>query len=466
MSKSLSFSINGTVTQSTCRPDTTVLEWLRQDALLRGTKEGCAEGDCGACSILLRRAGDEKFAPANSCILLMGQIEGAELMTVEGLAASGADGHPIQKHMAANGSSQCGFCTPGIVSALAGLLERTDRPTDPEIHDALAGNLCRCTGYRPIVEAAHAAAKELEGKLTSVSLDVPKPLVGDADCTFFLPTSLQELLDLKAEHSDAVLLAGGTDIALDVAHAKARWPKTILTREVSQLRKIDVSDTHVEIGGAATWEDVLPLLHEHWPSFATLARRFGSTQIRFMGTIAGNLGTGSPIGDGAPTLLALNAVLHLTGTSGTRAVALDNYFTGYRKSVLKGDEIIEKISIPLPPPDQQFRVYKVSKRYDQDISTVCGAFAFEVVDGVIKSARIAYGGMAATPMRCEAAEKLLTGRTLPEACEKDVKSAIVETFQPVDDMRGSARYRSRVAANLVERFVLDLAGKSVEVMEL
>ncbi|MEP0944391.1 MAG: xanthine dehydrogenase small subunit [Rhizobiaceae bacterium] len=480
MAKTISLVLNGELVSTACRPDTTVLEWLRGEMLLRGSKEGCAEGDCGACSVLVKRAGDETYSPANSCIMLMGQLEGGNLTTVEGLAASGPDGHQVQQLMAQNGSSQCGFCTPGIVCSLAGLLDRNQEPSEADIHDALAGNLCRCTGYRPIVEAAHAAAaattaaaggtvaNAVDG-MQAVTVDDLKPGsdVGSGECQFYLPQSLDELLQLRAEHPDAELLAGGTDMSLAVAHAKARWSKTISTRSVVEMRNISQADGAIHFGGSTTWEEALPHLQQYWPSFATLVRRFGSTQIRAMGTMAGNLANASPIGDGAPCLIALSASINLVSQSGERTIPLDEFFLDYRKSALADNEVIKCVSVPLPEPEQDFRVYKISKRYDQDISTVCGAFSLTTRDGVVEAARIAYGGMAATPMRATTAEAALAGIRLDESAALEAaKQAIADTFTPMTDMRGSAQYRAQVAVNLLDRLILDLAGETVEVMAL
>ena len=333
---------------------------------------------------------------------------------MEGLAKSAKAGHPVQRHMADNGSSQCGFCTPGIVTALAGLLEAKPDPSDRDVHDALAGNLCRCTGYRPIVEAALAAARDTLPALPAQT-DVPSAQSGSADSHFCRPDCLEALLDLRREHPDAVLLAGGTDLSLDVAHARARWPKAILTQNVRELREIEDQSGAVRFGAAVTWQEMLPLLKHHWPSFATLVRRFGSTQIRAMGTVGGNLGTASPIGDGAPALLALGATLDLAGAQGTRTLPLDDYFLDYRKTALRPGEVIVCVTVPKVKPDALFRVYKVSKRYDQDISTVCGAFHLRLEDAIVSRARIAFGGMAAVPIRVPTAEQALLGKRLDES---------------------------------------------------
>ncbi len=468
------FHINGRLTKAFVRADMTVLEWLRSNPQTCGSKEGCAEGDCGACSILLARPGSDAgdFGAVNSCIMLMGQIEGCSLITVEGLSPNESERHPVQVDMAENGSSQCGFCTPGIVMSLAGLLNKNANPNDEQIHDALAGNLCRCTGYRPIVEAAKSAADKSINQLAklagdTIASDDASNVIGSEDSVFFRPKTLAELCLIRSEHPGSALLAGGTDLGLGVAEAKTRWPIAIVTAGVGEMLQIDEFDDHISFGGAVTWERALPHLHRHYPSFANMVRRFGSTQVRNMGTIAGNIGNASPIGDGPPALIALGASVVLANVDGEREILLEDFCTGYRQTVLADDELISKIKLPLPKAAQQFRVYKISKRYDQDISTVCGAFSVEINDdGAIANAHVAFGGMAATSQRCPGAEAALNGNQLGMDLVAPVSSAINAHFSPLDDWRGSANYRGVVAANLFERFVRDVAGETVEVMAL
>ncbi|MEM1039762.1 MAG: xanthine dehydrogenase small subunit [Pseudomonadota bacterium] len=470
MNHPIHLTLNGKPVVTPCRADTTVLEYLRGEAQLRGTKEGCAEGDCGACSVLYAPSGkDGALQPANACILLMGQVDGGALMTVEGLANSAKDGHPVQQHMAENGSSQCGFCTPGIVTALAGLLEKTADPSVDEVHDALAGNLCRCTGYRPIVEAALAAAKDLKPNLATADekpSSVRSTFAGPDESMFMRPDCLEGLMEIRKAHPDAVLLAGGTDLSLDVAHARSRWPRAILTQDVREMRGIEDGSDAVVFGAAVTWQEMLPLLHHYWPSFATLVRRFGSTQIRSMGTLGGNLGTASPIGDGAPALLALDATLGLAGPDGKRSMRLHDYFLDYRKTALLPDEVIVSVTVPKVKSSDLFRVYKVSKRYDQDISTVCGAFHLAMDQDTITEAHIAFGGMAAVPVRLPEAERALIGKALDAKAVAAARSAIAGTLTPMSDMRGSAAYRAKVAGNLLQRLAAERAGQKVEVMAL
>jgi len=470
MIKPIRFLLNGQDVTTPARADTTVLEYLRGEAQLRGTKEGCAEGDCGACSVLFAPAQGEDPAPvrlqaANSCILLLGQVDGGSLVTVEGLAASCTGGHPVQNRMAENGSSQCGFCTPGIVTALAGLLDSNPDPTHDDIHDALAGNLCRCTGYRPIVEAALSAARETAPELPMASKSA-SPKAGSQESHFLRPSSLDELHTAFKNHPDAVLLAGGTDLSLDVAHARASWETAIGTQNVREMRIIEEQTDQIVFGAAVTWQDMLPLVHHHWPSFATLLRRFGSTQIRAMGTIGGNLATASPIGDSAPALLALNAQLKLSGPDGERELPLSDFFLDYRKTVLRRHECIVSVAVPKTAPGTVFRVYKISKRYDQDISTVCGAFCLDFEGERVREARIAFGGMAAVPLRVAAAEQIIIGQTLNEVTIQAVGDAIAESLTPMSDMRGSAAYRSKVAANLLHRIAAERAGETVEVIAI
>jgi len=462
------FFLNGQMREATVSPMRTVLEWLRENARLSGTKEGCAEGDCGACSILVGEVVDEtvRYHAANSCILTMGQIDGRVLLTVEGLGGT----HPVQTAMAANGSSQCGFCTPGIVMSLVGLADRRINPDESAIHDALAGNLCRCTGYRPIVEAGmkSAAAGVAAPRPDTLALTGLRAasLVRSEGTEFHQPSSLAELLALRTARPGAVLLAGGTDLGVSIADYHGDWSEVISTARVAELRAIEETDDSIRFGAAATWEEVLERVAGLYPSLAILIRRFGSTQIRSMGTIGGNIGTASPIGDGPPALIALGARIALVSPRGTREMPLEDFFLGYRKTELKSDEVIGSVSLPKPVNGQEFRVYKVSKRYDQDISTVCGAFSVVMRDRIVSEARIAFGGMAATPKRCGPAEAAIIGTPLDEAAVRAASEAIASHFQPLSDWRGGAAYRSRVAANLADRFRRDIAGETVEVMAL
>lgn len=474
----ITFHLNGEETQTDCRPDKTVLEFLRERGL-RGTKEGCAEGDCGACSLLLSRPDKSSkkpiWQPVNSCILLMGQLSGSSIFTIEGLSSLSRDsGHTIQRIMASNGSSQCGFCTPGIAISLAGLLSHTPRPTSSQIHDALAGNLCRCTGYRPIVEAVHKATgvKATSGKAENL----PSPptrtksisaSIGTSSCTFHQPKTLKDLIACRTRHPKAILLGGGTDLCLPVAQAKERWSHIITTRHIPQLRKIEKTRDFLKIGAAITLQEFLPIAESHWQSLGVLLRRFGSTQIRTTATLAGNLATASPIGDLAPCLISLGAHLILLGKRGERKVKISDFFRSYRESVLRPDEIIRSIIIPLPHKNDIFQVYKISKRYDQDISTLCGAFRLRLNRGIVHNCNISFGGMSACPQSCPPAEQALLNRPFDMDSVSLAKDAVSQFFTPLDDVRSTSSYRLSVACNLLDRLYHSIHTKgSLEVMDL
>ena len=493
MTQMIRFFLNGHRQDVQIRPDTTVLEWLRGEARLKGTKEGCAEGDCGACSVLIgtdrdaiaqadTAAGEPqlndddgafRYRVVNSCILTMGQLDGQALVTVEGLKT--AQLHPVQAAMAENGSSQCGFCTPGIVMSLSGLAsdcERTGLPADDQlIHDTLAGNLCRCTGYRPIVEAARKVVAQGGAVIAAPESDAfknirPQSGFSYGGSTYHQPSSLKELLNLRAQYPQSLLLAGGTDLGVALADYHSDWDEIISTAHVGELRVIREDETSFGFGAAVTWAEVLKTIGNHYPSLTILLRRFGSVQIRNQGTIGGNIGTASPIGDGAPALIGLGAEIELAALEGSRTLPLEDFFLDYRKTELRAGEVIASVTLPKLTPDQDYRVYKISKRYDQDISTVCGAFRVTQENGIVTDARIAFGGMAAIPKRVKSAEQAMIGKTLDEEAVAACAQAIAAELAPLSDWRGSAEYRLMVAQNLVERLRHDLAGEVVEVMAL
>ena len=450
-----------------CGPTTTVLDWLRTVAHLPGTKEGCAEGDCGACTIALgtAEASGMRYEAVNSCLMALGQLDGKAVLTVEGLAENGAL-HPVQHALIDADASQCGFCTPGIVMALFAFHHGGEPAEDSLIHDALAGNLCRCTGYRPIVDAAKQAhaTKAPRGRndKTAAALKAIARTAGarfrTAGQIFFAPRTLAEAIDIRAANPDTRILAGGTDLGLDFSKERQAYAETLWVSDVAELNRIETTDDHIEIGAALTYTSALPVLEADYPGIGTLIRRIGSRQIRNLGTIGGNIGNASPIGDMPPCLIALEARLILHGTRGQREMPIEDFFLDYRRTDLAADELIEAIRIPRLRPGQEFRVYKVSKRFDQDISSVVGAYRLDLEDGRIASARIAYGGMAATPRRARAAEAALAGRPWTAQTVAVAKDALGGDFQPITDFRAGADYRSTVAANLLQRLHMQTTG--------
>ena len=462
-------------------PNLTVLRYLREVEGLTGTKEGCAEGDCGACTVLLVEPSldegrDEAGAPrlrhraVNACIQALPTLAGKQLLTVEHL--KGADGrlHPAQQAMVETHGSQCGFCTPGFVMSLAAL-HRDGGPTDrQEIDDALAGNLCRCTGYGPIVEAARTMMSlpmpeampegaAADGSDVLARLEALRPAgtlaVEGEGRRYFAPRRLEDLAALLAEHPDATLLAGGTDVGLWITKQHRRLDPIVYLGEVEGLRALEVHDDRIEIGAAVTYEAAFAALAELAPDFGEVLRRLGSRQIRNVGTIGGNIANGSPIGDSPPPLIALGSELVLCAAEGAgltrRRLALEDFFIDYGKQDRRPGEFVERVVVPRPDPAWSFRAYKVSKRFDQDITAVLGAFNLRIEGGRVAEARICYGGMAGTPKRALACEQALIGRSWDEAGLERGRAALAEDYRPMDDMRASAAYRMAVAQNLLTR---------------
>ena len=434
-------------------PATTVLDWLRTEKRLTGTKEGCAEGDCGACTVVLGipDGGGMRYEAANSCLMAVPQLAGKALLTVEGLANGGL--HPLQRAMVEADASQCGFCTPGIVMALAAFLQGGGEPEIDAIHDALAGNLCRCTGYRPIVDAARRAGRAPIAPPAAPVPDAPAEYrAGRQAC--FAPRTLAGLVALRVAHPDAPILAGGTDLGLLFSKERRAFPAILSVAGVAELRRLEVRAGEIEIGAAVTYTEALPVLDAEYPGMGELIRRIGSPQIRNLGTVGGNIGNASPIGDTLPWLIAMDATLVLAGPGGRREMPIEDFFLDYRKTDLRPGEVIASVRVPRLAASEAFRTYKVSKRYDQDISAVIGAYRLEIAGGRVRDARIAYGGMAATPKRARRAERALTGRVWDEAAAAAAAEAVAGDFAPIDDFRASAGYRRRVAANLLRRLYL------------
>jgi xanthine dehydrogenase small subunit len=459
MTDTIKFILNDTVREvSGLPPTTTILQYLRMQERLTGTKEGCAEGDCGACTVIVGELSGDKAAyqAVNACIVFLPTLDSRHIITVEHLKMN-----PVQKAMVSCHGSQCGFCTPGFVMSLSALLHNKSNASEENIQDAIAGNLCRCTGYRPILDAAHTANKAEERHLaadvkTLKTLQRQKIFAYEAaGKKFFSPRTVKELADTLAQYPDATLLAGGTDVGLWVTKQHLALNTIIYTGNVAELRQISKTPAGLEIGGAVSYSKAFDALAAYDESLEELLRRLGSTQVRNLGTVGGNIANGSPIGDGMPPLIALQAKLALRSKAGARTLPLEEFFLAYKKQDKKPGEFVEKIIVPAKPKNVLFKTYKISKRFDQDISAVCGAFALTMEGGVISGARIAYGGMAATPKRAAKTEKALLGRKWTEETARQAMLAIAEDFLPLSDMRASAEYRSTVAANLLYRFYLE-----------
>ena len=431
-------------------PMTTLLDWLREHRGLKGTKEGCAEGDCGACTVVLER--DGRREAMNSCIALLGQIDGQSVRTVEGLRGPQGGPHPVQTAMAEADATQCGFCTPGFVMSAYAFAAGGEKADLEIIHDALAGNLCRCTGYRPIV----AAMTKVAGLAVEPASAAPERAASATfGGTFHAPRSLAELLALRAKKAGALLLAGATDLGLLVSRSRKPPAAVIHLAHVPELTAVTESEKAVTIGAAASYAQAMPALIANYPALGTYLARLGSRQIRTMGTLGGNIGTASPIGDMPPVLIALEAKLKLASIRGTRELALEDFFLAYRKTALAADEVIQSITVPKLSAGEVFFCDKLSKRRDQDISTVAAGYRLTISKGQVENARIAYGGMAATPKRAKAAEAALLKDGFAAAAQ-----ALETEFKPIDDWRGTGAYRLQAAKNLLRRLELRVQSPS------
>jgi xanthine dehydrogenase small subunit len=460
MADPIRFVLNGQpVALDDVSPMTTLLDWLREQRGLKGTKEGCAEGDCGACTVVLERA-DGRREAMNSCIALLGQLDGEAVRTVEGLRGPGGAPHPVQLAMAQSDATQCGFCTPGFVMSAYAFAAGGEKPDPDTIHDALAGNLCRCTGYRPIV----AAMTRVAGMAVEPPVSPPqRPSSASFAGRFHAPRTLDDLLALRARHPDALLLAGATDLGLLASRSRKPPAAVIHVAHVPELSAVTRGGRSITVGAAASYAQALPALIAHYPALKTYLSRLGSRQIRTMGTLGGNIGTASPIGDMPPVLIALEATLTLVSRRGARELPLEDFFLDYRKTALAADEVIQSISLPTLQQGEQFFCDKLSKRRDQDISTVAAGYRLRLKGDRIEDARIAFGGMAATPRRAKAVEAALVKDGFAAAAR-----ALEQEFKPIDDWRGSGAYRLQAAKNLLRRLELRVTapGQAVEVEAL
>ena len=453
----IQFLMNGRIHTENLPADTTVLQYLRRNAGRCGTKEGCASGDCGACTVVLAEPqGDAlSYRTVNACLTFMPAVHGKQLITVEDLKHRG-ELHHVQQAMVDNHASQCGFCTPGFVMSLFALEKQQQTFSVAQTQHALSGNLCRCTGYRPIMDAAKAIC------------DAPQPDQFDADARLTLdklraisgtgePVSIDELAERYLAQPDARLVAGGTDLALEVTQRYQRLPELISLSHIPGLKVITLTGQAIHIGAAAPLSDCMPVLHDEFPEFGELLERFASQQIRNQGTFGGNIANGSPIGDGGPVLLALGASLLLRRGAEQRELPLDKFFLGYRKTALQPGEFIEQIRIPRNSGvARQLRIYKVSKRLEDDISAVCAALHIEVQKGVVIHARVAFGGMAEVAKRAISCEAQLLGQPWQTATIERACQALELDYTPISDFRASREYRMQVAKNLLRRCHIEM----------
>ena len=464
MADTIRFILNGVPHEVAQLPPTvTLLQFLRECIHLTGAKEGCAEGDCGACTVAVGRLvqGKVEYVSLNACIVFLPTLDGREVVTVEALKSKAGDLNPVQDAMVECHGSQCGFCTPGFVMALSTMVNNIPDAGEEDIRDAISGNLCRCTGYRPILDAARLANKTNSRALPSDSkalAAIQRKAMLSYEVEggkFFSPRTIDDLSFVLSVYPQATLLAGGTDVGLWVTKMHMDLPVIIYTGNIEALRQIKTGGGGFEIGAAVTYQEAFTALSGIDSSMKEMLSRFASLHIRNAGTIGGNIANGSPIGDGPPALIALGATLTLRSKAGERVMPLEDFFIEYRKQDRKPGEFVEKVFIPTKPEDVHFRVYKVSKRFDLDIAAVCGAFAFEVKDGIVTNARIAFGGMAGTPKRATRTEAALKGRAWDGISVEAAAKLLDLDYAPMSDMRASAKYRSDVARGLLQRFFIE-----------
>jgi len=478
----IQFLLNDTkVTTGDLGATDTLLDYLRINQRLTGSKEGCAEGDCGACTVLVGRMidGELKYKSVNACIRFLASLDGCHIVTIEHLRGTGGGLHPVQQAMVDFHGSQCGFCTPGIVMSLYALWMEHPSPTIQQVEIALQGNLCRCTGYEPIIRAAMAlgddkspaqdflqSERKTISKALSELADGSRVVVGSDDNRAIIPANLDDLADLLVQHPDGTIVSGATDVGLWVTKFLQPISPAIFVADMDELKTIEVSAAAITIGAAVTYTDFETVMQARLPQLVEYWNRIAGTQVRNMGTIGGNVANGSPIGDGPPVLIALGAQVTLRKGADRRVVNVEDYFIDYGKQDQLPGEFVESISIPLPAQNDIFSAYKISKRRDEDISSVAVGIHLSISNDIIESARIAYGGMAATPKRATTVEAELTGKPFTAGVVASAAAKLGEDFTPLSDWRASADYRLLSAQNLLRRCHLENAGPPDELSRL
>jgi xanthine dehydrogenase small subunit len=476
MNDVISFILNSeTISLKDFGPTETLLDYLRLRRKLTGTKEGCAEGDCGACTVLVGRMldGSLRYESVNACIRFLGSLHGTHIVTVEHLASKDGTLHPVQQAMVDFHGSQCGFCTPGFVMSLYGLWLSTEKPSRSAIEKALQGNLCRCTGYEPIVRAAEQIAEArpstLFDPLERDRANIMSRLwamqsnetitVSHNDERTIVPGSLSAFTHAYAQEPKSTIVAGSTDVGLWVTKQMRALNTVIFINNLAELQTITVDETGITLGAGVTYTYAFETIARHIPPFARLIDRIGGQQVRNMGTIGGNIANGSPIGDTPPALIALGATVTLRSTAGSRTLPLESYFIEYGKQDRHVGEFVEKLFIPTVTPASQYAVYKISKRRDEDISALCAAFNLTLGDnGTVADIRIAFGGMAGTPKRASNLEAALTGKQWTQETIDAARDTLDDDFSPLTDWRATAEYRQLTAKNLLTRFFLETSG--------
>ena len=472
-SSKIRFILNGEIVETDVDdPTRTVLQFLREDLRLTGTKEGCAEGDCGACTVVVVEPGidgDVELKTVNACIQFLPTLDGKELITVEGLKGRDGELHPVQRAMVDEHGSQCGFCTPGFVMSLFALYRENDDPTRREIDDALAGNLCRCTGYRPIIAAAQSMHARRDDWDAATHAELLREVAREDDLTidrqgrrYFAPAAIDAFAALCEQYPDATILAGGTDIGLWVTKQQRDLETLIYTGRVAEMLDIETTGTHLEIGGAVPLARAIPAIVEQYPGLDELFRRFASPPIRNAGTLGGNIANGSPIGDSMPALMVVDATLVLRRGADQREISLEAFYHDYQVNDLAPGEFVARIRVPLPESDAIVASQKWSKRFDQDISAVCTAYSLRLSGDTVEHFRMACGGLAATIRRALHCEDVINGATWNEATIDAACQALARDFSPITDMRASADMRLVAVQNLLRRFFLESTGGAPE----